>query len=133
MVHSLAASYADLDTSAIIRWFIATCPDKLQTYLFGIWLVCCDAILLQGLRDMCTAEGAVLCFDEVMTGFRIARGCAQVRMSPLVIISSSSRLYNALAAGSNSHLIRQCLRKGQRVRLHSENMVQFRWADVPRS
>lgn len=27
---------------------------------------------------MCTAEGAVLCFDEVMTGFRIARGCAQV-------------------------------------------------------
>jgi glutamate-1-semialdehyde aminotransferase len=35
-------------------------------------------LLLQGLRDMCTAEGAVLCFDEVMTGFRIARGCAQV-------------------------------------------------------
>eukprot|EP00882_Tetradesmus_deserticola_P009189 GHRQ01009692.1.p1 GENE.GHRQ01009692.1~~GHRQ01009692.1.p1 ORF type:complete len:444 (+),score=198.33 GHRQ01009692.1:77-1333(+) len=32
---------------------------------------------LQGLRDICTAEGAVLCFDEVMTGFRIARGCAQ--------------------------------------------------------
>lgn len=24
-------------------------------------------------------EGAVLCFDEVMTGFRIAKGCAQVR------------------------------------------------------
>jgi glutamate-1-semialdehyde 2,1-aminomutase len=22
-------------------------------------------------------EGAVLCFDEVMTGFRIAKGCAQ--------------------------------------------------------
>lgn len=35
----------------------------------------------QGLRDMCTAEGAVLCFDEVMTGFRIARGCAQVRQA----------------------------------------------------
>jgi glutamate-1-semialdehyde 2,1-aminomutase len=34
---------------------------------------------LQGLRDICTAEGALLCFDEVMTGFRIARGCAQVR------------------------------------------------------
>eukprot|EP00892_Ulva_mutabilis_P007151 jgi/Ulvmu1/4808/UM020_0093.1 len=32
---------------------------------------------LEGLRSMCTEEGAVLCFDEVMTGFRIARGCAQ--------------------------------------------------------
>ncbi|GIL77547.1 hypothetical protein Vretimale_2921 [Volvox reticuliferus] len=32
---------------------------------------------LQGLREICTAEGAVLCFDEVMTGFRIAKGCAQ--------------------------------------------------------
>lgn len=28
---------------------------------------------LQGLRDVCTAEGALLCFDEVMTGFRIAK------------------------------------------------------------
>jgi len=32
---------------------------------------------LQGLRELTTAEGAVLCFDEVMTGFRIAKGCAQ--------------------------------------------------------
>jgi hypothetical protein len=40
-------------------------------------------LLLQGLRDMCTAEGAVLCFDEVMTGFRIARGCAQVGSTTL--------------------------------------------------
>eukprot|EP00891_Asterochloris_glomerata_P003417 jgi/Astpho2/3417/Aster-07025 len=32
---------------------------------------------LQGLRDIATEEGALLCFDEVMTGFRIAKGCAQ--------------------------------------------------------
>ena len=32
---------------------------------------------LQGLRDVTKAEGALLCFDEVMTGFRIAKGCAQ--------------------------------------------------------
>ena len=31
----------------------------------------------QGLRDLCTEDGALLCFDEVMTGFRIAKGCAQ--------------------------------------------------------
>lgn len=32
---------------------------------------------LQGLRDVCTAEGAVLIFDEVMCGFRVAPGGAQ--------------------------------------------------------
>ncbi|MDQ6655944.1 MAG: glutamate-1-semialdehyde 2,1-aminomutase [Verrucomicrobiota bacterium] len=32
---------------------------------------------LQQLRDECTREGALLIFDEVMTGFRVARGGAQ--------------------------------------------------------
>ncbi len=34
---------------------------------------------LQDLRDLCTADGALLIFDEVMTGFRVARGGAQQR------------------------------------------------------
>ena len=32
---------------------------------------------LQGLRDLCDSYGIVLIFDEVMTGFRVAYGCAQ--------------------------------------------------------
>lgn len=32
---------------------------------------------LKGLRDLCTAHKALLIFDEVMTGFRVARGGAQ--------------------------------------------------------
>lgn len=32
---------------------------------------------LEGLRDECTHHGALLIFDEVMTGFRVARGGAQ--------------------------------------------------------
>jgi glutamate-1-semialdehyde 2,1-aminomutase len=34
---------------------------------------------LQTLRDLCTTHGAVLILDEVMTGFRLARGGAQER------------------------------------------------------
>ncbi len=31
----------------------------------------------QGIQDIAREDGALLCFDEVMTGFRIAKGCAQ--------------------------------------------------------
>ncbi len=34
---------------------------------------------LEGLRDLCTAHGAILILDEVMTGFRLAHGGAQAR------------------------------------------------------
>src|SRR5262249_38074955 len=34
---------------------------------------------LQGLRDLTTKHGALLIFDEVMTGFRVALGGAQAR------------------------------------------------------
>ncbi len=34
---------------------------------------------LQGLRHLCDQHGALLIFDEVMTGFRVARGGAQER------------------------------------------------------
>jgi glutamate-1-semialdehyde 2,1-aminomutase len=36
---------------------------------------------LEGLRSMCTQEGIVLIFDEVMTGFRLAKGGVQERMN----------------------------------------------------
>ncbi len=34
---------------------------------------------LEGLRELCTTHGAVLIFDEVITGFRVAYGGAQAR------------------------------------------------------
>lgn len=35
---------------------------------------------LEGLRELCTREGIVFIFDEVMTGFRLAMGGAQERL-----------------------------------------------------
>jgi glutamate-1-semialdehyde 2,1-aminomutase len=42
-------------------------------------LVLPEGGFLEGLRDACTRHGAVLIFDEVMTGFRVALGGAQAR------------------------------------------------------
>jgi len=39
--------------------------------------VAADKKFLQALRDVCTAESILLIFDEVMSGFRVARGGAQ--------------------------------------------------------
>ncbi len=41
-------------------------------------LVAPDIAFLQTMREVCTQYGAVLIFDEVMTGFRVALGGAQV-------------------------------------------------------
>jgi glutamate-1-semialdehyde 2,1-aminomutase len=38
---------------------------------------------LEGLRQLCDAEGALLVFDEVITGFRVGRGGAQERFGVL--------------------------------------------------
>ena len=36
-----------------------------------------EAGFLEGLRQLCDRHGALLVFDEVMTGFRVSLGCAQ--------------------------------------------------------
>jgi glutamate-1-semialdehyde 2,1-aminomutase len=40
-------------------------------------LIAPTADFLVGLRTLCTQNGSVLIFDEVMTGFRVGLGCAQ--------------------------------------------------------
>lgn len=40
-------------------------------------LILPDEHYLEKLRELCTKHGALLIFDEVMTGFRVAPGCAQ--------------------------------------------------------
>lgn len=47
---------------------------------------------LEGLREMCTKEGIVLIFDEVMTGFRLAPGGAQERLGVIPDLTTLGKI-----------------------------------------
>lgn len=47
---------------------------------------------LAGLRELCTAHGAVLIFDEVITGFRVARGGAQERFGVMPDLTTLGKI-----------------------------------------
>jgi glutamate-1-semialdehyde 2,1-aminomutase len=49
----------------------------LEPYMGNVGFVRAEPGFLQHLRRACTAAGALLIFDEVMTGFRLARGGVQ--------------------------------------------------------
>ena len=49
----------------------------LEPYIGNVGFIKPDAGYLQHVRKACTAHGALLIFDEVMTGFRLARGGVQ--------------------------------------------------------
>ncbi|TGE15435.1 glutamate-1-semialdehyde 2,1-aminomutase [Hymenobacter elongatus] len=76
---TLTVPYNDL---AAVKQVIEANKDQvaaliLEPVVGNMGLVAPAAGYLQGLRDLCTEHGIVLIFDEVMTGFRLARGGAQ--------------------------------------------------------
>jgi len=69
------------DAAALEAAFAAN-PDQiagviLEPYPANVGLILPQPGFLPYLRSLCTAHGAVLIFDEVMTGFRLARGGVQ--------------------------------------------------------
>ncbi len=69
------------DTAAVDAAFAAN-PGKiacviLEPYIGNVGFIKPDAGYHQHLRKACSAAGALLIFDEVMTGFRLARGGVQ--------------------------------------------------------
>jgi glutamate-1-semialdehyde 2,1-aminomutase len=71
------------DVSAVEAAFVAH-PDSVaalvvEPYPGNMGLVLPRPGYLAALRELCTRYGAVLVFDEVMSGFRVARGGAQER------------------------------------------------------
>lgn len=77
--NTLTAPYNDLET---VKQLFANHPDQiagviLEPVVGNSGFVTPDAGFLEGLREITKEYGALLIFDEVMTGFRIAYGGAQ--------------------------------------------------------
>jgi glutamate-1-semialdehyde 2,1-aminomutase len=79
---TLLAPYNDLQA---IETLVAANKDQIAAIILepvpgNMGLVLPKEGYLQGLRKICDREGIVLIFDEVMTGFRLAKGGAQERL-----------------------------------------------------
>ncbi|MFN6963004.1 MAG: glutamate-1-semialdehyde 2,1-aminomutase [Pyrinomonadaceae bacterium] len=76
---TLNARYNDL--ASVERLFAENRGDIAAVFIEPVagnmGCVAADAEFLSGLRNLCSAEGTLLIFDEVMSGFRVARGGAQ--------------------------------------------------------
>ncbi|MFT5807880.1 MAG: glutamate-1-semialdehyde 2,1-aminomutase [Moritella dasanensis] len=77
--HTLTATFNDL---ASVETLFAEYPEDISCIIVEPVAGNMNCIppqdgFLQGLRTICDKYNAVLIFDEVMTGFRVATGCAQ--------------------------------------------------------
>ena len=75
---------APFNDSGAVRELFAAYPDEIAAVIVepvvgNMGVVAPAWGFLQDLRELCTADGALLIFDEVMTGFRVAPGGAQQR------------------------------------------------------
>ena len=77
--HTLTAEFNSLDT---VRTLVSQNKDDIACIIVepiagNMGTVPPAEGFLEGLRDICSNEGIILIFDEVMTGFRVAYGGAQ--------------------------------------------------------
>ncbi len=76
---TLLAEYNDLES---VKRLLESNPDQVAAIILepvagNMGCIPPEPGFLQGLRDLCDQYGALLLFDEVMTGFRLAAGGAQ--------------------------------------------------------
>ncbi len=78
---TIVAPYNDLDATAlaVAQYGEGLACIILEPVAGNMGVVPPAPGFLEGLRALCDASGALLIFDEVITGFRVARGGAQAR------------------------------------------------------
>ena len=83
--HTIVCPYNDLDATAaaVARYGEGLACIIVEPVAGNMGVVPPAAGFLEGLRQLCDASGALLVFDEVITGFRVSRGGAQERYGVL--------------------------------------------------
>jgi glutamate-1-semialdehyde 2,1-aminomutase len=82
---TIVCPYNDVDAAAaaVARWGEGLACVIVEPVAGNMGVVPPEPGFLEGLRSLCDASGALLVFDEVITGFRVARGGAQERYGVL--------------------------------------------------
>jgi glutamate-1-semialdehyde 2,1-aminomutase len=82
---TIVCAYNDLDgaAAAVARYGEGLACVIVEPVAGNMGVVPPEPGFLEGLRRLCDASGALLVFDEVITGFRVARGGAQERYGVL--------------------------------------------------
>ena len=82
---TIVCPYNDLDAvaAAVAQWGEGLACVIVEPVAGNMGVVPPEPGFLEGLRSLCDASGALLVFDEVITGFRVARGGAQERYGVL--------------------------------------------------
>jgi glutamate-1-semialdehyde 2,1-aminomutase len=78
---TIVVAYNDIDAAAaaVERWGEGLAAILVEPVAGNMGVVPPEPGFLEALRALCDASGALLVFDEVITGFRVARGGAQER------------------------------------------------------
>jgi glutamate-1-semialdehyde 2,1-aminomutase len=79
--HTIVCAYNDVDgvAAAVAQFGEGLAAIVVEPIAGNMGVVPPEPGFLQALRGLCDASGALLVFDEVITGFRVARGGAQER------------------------------------------------------
>jgi len=110
---TIQAPFNDLDAirAAFERWGDDIACVIVEPVAGNMGLVAPDPGFLPGLRLACDRYGALLIFDEVMTGFRVARGGAQRRYRVTPDLTTLGKVIGgglpAAAYGGRRELMRQ--------------------------
>jgi len=82
---TIVCPYNDVDAvaAAVAQWGEGLACIVVEPVAGNMGVVPPAPGFLEALRDLCNASGALLVFDEVITGFRVARGGAQERFGVL--------------------------------------------------
>ena len=76
---TLTVAYNDVDAAERVAREVGLAAIIVEPYAGNMGCVPPEPGFLEGLRRICDDTGALLIFDEVITGFRVARGGATVR------------------------------------------------------